>query len=131
MSDLISRKAAYEAFSNYLHKCFVGEISSQTELSIGEIASVIKSIPVAFDKSTVYSMTERYKIGQILFLPKRGEVLPFKVVGIHIFENRTELDLMYCGNNECYKFLSTHPTTEYVDREYFKTKEKAEKALVN
>ena len=55
MSDLISRKAAYEAFSNYLHKCFVGEISSQTELSIGEIASVITSIPVAFDKKKVLS----------------------------------------------------------------------------
>ena len=43
--DLISRKAAYKAFSDYLNKCFVGEISSHTELNIGEIASVIKSIP--------------------------------------------------------------------------------------
>lgn len=51
--DLISRKAAYKAFSDYLNKCFVGEISSQTELNIGEIANVIKSIPVAFDKEKV------------------------------------------------------------------------------
>ena len=51
--DLISRKAAYKAFSDYLNRNFIGEISSQTELSIGEIASVIKSIPVAFDKEKV------------------------------------------------------------------------------
>ena len=51
--DLISRKAAYKAFSDYLNKYFVGEISSQTELNIGEIASVIKSTPAAFDKEKV------------------------------------------------------------------------------
>ena len=51
--DLISRKAAYKAFSDYLNRNFIGEISSQTELSIGEIAIVIKSIPTAFDKEKV------------------------------------------------------------------------------
>ena len=53
MDDLISRKAAYKAFSDYLNRNFIGELSSQTELSIGEIASVIKSIPAAFDKEKV------------------------------------------------------------------------------
>ena len=70
-----------------------------------------------------------YKIGMTLFLPRRGEVLPFKVVGTRIYTNRTEIDLVYFGNNECYKFLSTHPTTEYIEREYYKTREEAEKAL--
>ena len=56
--DLISRKAAYKAFSDYLNKCFVGEISSHTELNIGEIASVIKSIPAAFDKEEVIKKLE-------------------------------------------------------------------------
>lgn len=51
--DLISRKAAYKAFSDYLNRNYIGEISSQTELSIGEIASVIKSIPTAYDKEKV------------------------------------------------------------------------------
>ena len=51
--DLISRKAVYKAFSDYLNKCSVGEISSYTELNIGEIASVIKSIPTAFNKEKV------------------------------------------------------------------------------
>ena len=53
IDDLISRKAAYRAFSDYLKRNCVGEISSRTELSIGEIASVIKSIPVTFDKEKV------------------------------------------------------------------------------
>lgn len=53
MSDLISRKAAYEAFSDYLSRNFVGEVSSRAEMDIGEIASVIKNIPVAFDKKKV------------------------------------------------------------------------------
>lgn len=52
-NDLISRKAAYRAFFDYLKRNCVGEISSRAELSIGEIASVIKSIPVTFDKEKV------------------------------------------------------------------------------
>ena len=51
--DLISRKAVYKAFSDYLNRSFLAEISSQKELSIGEIASVIKSVPAAFDKAKV------------------------------------------------------------------------------
>ena len=51
--DLISRKSLYEAFSDYCNRNIIGEISSRTELSIGEIASVIKSIPTAFDKEKV------------------------------------------------------------------------------
>lgn len=58
--DLISRKAAYKAFSDYLNRNFIGEVSSQTELSIGEIASVIKSIPAAFDKEKVIEELEYY-----------------------------------------------------------------------
>lgn len=51
--DLISRKAAYKAFSDYLSRSSIGEISARTELSIGEIASVIHSVPTAFDKEKV------------------------------------------------------------------------------
>ena len=53
--DLISRKEAYKAFSEYINRSFLGEISSQTELSIGEIASVIQSVPTAFDREKVIS----------------------------------------------------------------------------
>lgn len=51
--DLISRKAAYKAFSDYLSRSSIGEISARTELSIGEIANVIHSVPTAFDKEKV------------------------------------------------------------------------------
>lgn len=57
--DLISRQATYKAFSDYLNRNFIGEVSSQTELSIGEIASVIKSIPTAFDKEKVIEELRR------------------------------------------------------------------------
>ena len=60
MSDLISRKEAYKAFSEYINRSFLGEVSSQAELSIGEIASVIKSIPAAFDKEKVIEELEDY-----------------------------------------------------------------------
>ena len=51
--DLISRKALYKSFSDYLNRSFMGETSAHTELSIGEIASVIKSVPTAFNKEKV------------------------------------------------------------------------------
>lgn len=70
-----------------------------------------------------------YKIGMTLFLPRHREILPFRVVGTRIYTNRTEIDLIYCGNNKCYEFLSTHPTVQYIEREYFHTKEEAQKAL--
>ena len=61
MSDgLISRKALYEAFSDYCNRNIIGEISSRTELSIGEIASVIKSIPAAFDKEEVIKELQKH-----------------------------------------------------------------------
>lgn len=53
VGDLISREATYKAFSNYLKRSILGEISSRTELSVGEISSIIKSIPTAFDKERV------------------------------------------------------------------------------
>lgn len=51
--DLISREEVYEAFSTYLNRSSLREISPQTELSVGEIASVIRSVPTAFDKEKV------------------------------------------------------------------------------
>lgn len=51
--DLISRKAVFKAFSDYINKSVLGETSSRTELSIGEIASVIRSVASAFNKEKV------------------------------------------------------------------------------
>lgn len=51
--DLISREVLIKAFSLCLNKSSLGEISPRSELSVGEIASVIESIPTAFDKKKV------------------------------------------------------------------------------
>ena len=59
--DLISRKAAYKAFSDYLNRNFLGEISPEKELRVGEIASVISSVPTAFDKENVINEIKEYK----------------------------------------------------------------------
>ena len=118
----------YEAEKHKNDSLFTGQTN---------IAALCSDVISKLEKLAEYETAEEegrlaitpYKIGNVLFLPRRLEVFPFKVVGTRIYENRTEIDLMYCGNNECYKFLSTHPTTEYVEREYYKTREKAEKAL--
>ena len=51
--DLVSRKAVYKAFSDYINKSVLGETSSRAELSIGEIASVIQNVASAFNKEKV------------------------------------------------------------------------------
>lgn len=72
--DLISRKTAYKAFSDYLNRNFIGEVSYQTELSIGEIASVIKSIPAAFDKEKVIEDLTDWKNDAEKWVAKYDEV---------------------------------------------------------
>ena len=80
VDDLISRKAAYKAFSDYLNRNFIGEVSSQTELSIGEIASVIKSIPAAFDKGRVIEQLHRCRVYQFQGTLPDGRVCHFSDV---------------------------------------------------
>ena len=48
--DLISRKAIYKAISDYLNRSRLGETSAQTDLRVGEIASIIHGVPTAFNK---------------------------------------------------------------------------------
>ena len=80
--DLIRRKAAYKAFSDYLNRNFIGEVSSQTELSIGEIASVIKSIPAAFDKEKVIEEIKEYSKTVPLYWNCNGGDLVNKIIDI-------------------------------------------------
>lgn len=51
--DLISRKAIYKAISDYLNRSRLGETSAQTDLRVGEIASIIHGVPTAFNKEQV------------------------------------------------------------------------------
>ena len=52
-NDLISRKAIYKAISDYLNRSRLGETSAQTDLRVGEIASIIHGVPTAFNKEKV------------------------------------------------------------------------------
>ena len=51
--DLISRKAIYKAISDYLNRSRLRETSAQTDLRVGEIASIIHGVPTAFNKEKV------------------------------------------------------------------------------
>lgn len=52
--DLISRKELLGAIRMYLEKSNLGEITARTDLSVGEIASIISDIPSVknFEKQT-------------------------------------------------------------------------------
>ena len=58
--DLISRKAIYKAISDYLNRSRLGETSAQTDLRVGEIASIIHGVPTAFNKEKVIEELEDY-----------------------------------------------------------------------
>lgn len=58
--DLISRKAIYKAISDYLNRSRLGETSAQTDLRVGEIASIIHGVPTAFNKEKVIEELYRY-----------------------------------------------------------------------
>lgn len=59
--DLISRKATYKDISDYLNRSRLGETSAQTDLRVGEIASIIHGVPAAFDKEKVIEKLEDLK----------------------------------------------------------------------
>lgn len=52
-NDLISRKALSQNLREYLNRSRLGEITSESELRVGEIANIILSVPTAFDKEKV------------------------------------------------------------------------------
>lgn len=51
--DLISRKAFIEELKLYCNRTFLGEITAQSEISIGELSTIIKNLPVAYDVDLV------------------------------------------------------------------------------
>lgn len=61
--DLISRKAIYKAISDYLNRSRLGETSAQTDLRVGEIASIIHGVPTAFNKEKVIEELNEEKEG--------------------------------------------------------------------
>lgn len=58
MSRLIDAESLIENIKLLLNRSFVGEISPQNEVSIGEIATLIKDEPVAYDVDAVLDQLE-------------------------------------------------------------------------
>ena len=69
------------------------------------------------------------KVGDILFCFSRGEIYPFKVRCIRIYEERAEIELWYAGDEENLKFWHITIMEQDVGYKFFFTREEAEKAL--
>lgn len=50
-NDIITKTAAFQEISNYLNRSRLGETTVDTELRVGEIASILHNIPTIFDKT--------------------------------------------------------------------------------
>lgn len=51
--DLISKKVFIEKLKSYCNRTFLGEFTAQSEISIGELSTIIKDIPIAYDVNAV------------------------------------------------------------------------------
>lgn len=80
--DLISRKAIYKAISDYLNRSRLGETSAQTDLRVGEIASIIHDVPTAFDKEKVIEEIKEYSKTVPLYWNCNGGDLVNKIIDI-------------------------------------------------
>ena len=48
-NDLISRKAFLDELKLYCNRTFLGEITSSSEISVGELSTIIKKLPTTYD----------------------------------------------------------------------------------
>ena len=80
--DLISRKAIYKAISDYLNRSRLGETSAQTDLRVGEIASIIHDVPTALDKEKVIEEIKEYSKTVPLYWNCNGGDLVNKIIDI-------------------------------------------------
>ena len=69
------------------------------------------------------------KAGDMLFCFSYGNVYPFKVRCTRIYEERTEIELWYAGDEENLQFWHITIADQDIGYEFFCTKEEAEKAL--
>lgn len=69
------------------------------------------------------------KVGDTLFCFSRGEIYPFKVRCVRIYEEGTEIELWYAGDEENLKFWNVTIMEQDVGYKFFFTEEEVEKAL--
>ena len=68
------------------------------------------------------------KVGETLFCFSRGKIYPFKVRCIRIYEERTEIELWYAGDEENLKFWHITIAEQDIGYKFFFIREEAEKA---
>lgn len=71
----------------------------------------------------------KYIVGDTLYMPHRGEVIPFKIYSVTIYENRTELRIYYAGNDSNLEFWNITLQEKDIGYEVFYTQKEAENAL--
>lgn len=69
------------------------------------------------------------RIGDTLFCFSHGKIYPFKVRCIRIYEERTEIELWYAGDEENLKFWHITISEQDIGYNFFFTNEEAEKTL--
>lgn len=52
-NDLISRNGFLKELKRYLNRTFLGEVTSSSEISVGELCSLISKLPTAYDPDAV------------------------------------------------------------------------------
>lgn len=84
-NDLISRKALSQNLREYLNRSRLGEITSESELRVGEIANIILSVPTAFDKEKVIDKLRTLPELEVKQYPLHGKYIK-KNIAIEIVE---------------------------------------------
>ena len=116
--------------------CFYGwySFSLDREFLTKEAQELLKN---AFYKLEEYETAEEEgrlvvlpcKVGDILFCFSCRKIYPFKVRSIRIYEDRSEIELWYAGDEENLKFWNITIMEQDVGYKFFFTRDEAEKAL--
>lgn len=60
-NDLISRSAFIEKIKLHLSRNFLGECTPNSEISVGELSTILKSVPTAYDVDAVCNEIAKYR----------------------------------------------------------------------
>lgn len=69
------------------------------------------------------------KPGDMVYMPHRGNIVPFKVTSVTIYETKIELRIYYAGNEEQFEFWGITIQKEDIGHLVFLTQAEAEDAL--
>ena len=69
------------------------------------------------------------KVGDTVYMPHRGDVIPFKVSSVTFYEERTELRIYYAGEKENLKYWGITISELDIGYNVFFTQAEAEELL--